>query len=282
MPREIIDLAGGKSGVVLIHGVTGSPFELRYLAKQLNKAGFTVKVPILAGHEGDIKYLKKTTWQDWYKTIEEVIIELDKSCNEIFVGGLCAGALLSLHAAYKCGPIVKAVAAMSTTIKHNGWGIPWYGKITTFLNNNTPLRYFMSFPDTEACGIKHERLSRIVTKGLKDNSIAYYSMPGVTMYQINKLSKVVVSELSEIITPTIILHSIEDDIATIKNVDILEGNLASKIIHKVILDDSYHVITMDNQRDIVAKEIIAFFKNFIQQRNVSNVINKAVGITPLN
>jgi carboxylesterase len=261
MSRESIDLVGGKSGVVLIHGLTGSPFELKYLAGQLNRAGFTVKVPCLAGHGGVIEELKKTSWQDWYGTVQQTITEIRKTCNEVFVGGLCMGSVLALHAAREYGNVIKAVAAMSSTFRFDGWSIPWYGFLIP-LNHYTPLRYFYSYPEGEPYGIKNERLRRIVAKGLKDNSLAYDCVPGVSMYQLYKLAGVVIPELPSIMTPTIVLHSEEDDTASVKNANLIEQRIGANDVRRVALDDCYHMITIDNQRELVASEVTAFFQKF--------------------
>lgn len=261
MSREAIELAGGPSGVVLIHGLTGSPFELKYLAGQLNRSGYAVKVPCLAGHGGAIEDLKKTTWLDWYETVRQAIDELRQTCSEVFVAGLCMGAVLALHSAYEYGDGIKAVAAMSTTLRFDGWSIPWYGFLVP-LNNYTPLRYLYSYPEREPYGIKNERLRRSVAKGLKDNTLAYDCVPGVSMYQLHKLAGVVVPQLPAITTPTIILHSLEDDTASIGNADLVERRIGAHDIRKVVLNNCYHMITIDNQRETVANEVITFFNNY--------------------
>ena len=69
MPDHKIDLLGGNHSVLLIHGLTGSPFEMKYLARKLNKAGFTVKGPCLEGHCTTLKNLSKTNWEDWYRSV---------------------------------------------------------------------------------------------------------------------------------------------------------------------------------------------------------------------
>ncbi|MBP2656449.1 MAG: alpha/beta hydrolase fold protein [Firmicutes bacterium] len=246
MSSQAINLNGGDAGVVLIHGLTGSPFELKYIANQLNRAGFSVKVPCLAGHGGTISDLKKTSWQDWYQTVITAIEELKGSCNEIFTAGLCMGAVLALHAAYEYRNDVKAVAALSTTFEFDGWSLPWYSFLMP-LNNYTPIRHLYSYPEREPYGIKNERLRRIVAKGLKDNSIAYDCVPGVSMYP-------------GITTPTIIVHSLEDDTASVKNANRVEKLLGAKDVRKILLDDCYHMITIDNQREFVADEVTSFFR----------------------
>ncbi|MDR3591704.1 MAG: alpha/beta fold hydrolase [Negativicutes bacterium] len=261
MSRDAIELAGGKAGVVLIHGLTGSPFELKYLAGQLNRAGFSVKVPCLAGHGGAIEELKKTTWRDWYGTVQQTIAEMRKTCSELFVGGLCMGAVLALHAAHEYGGIIKAVAAMSSTFRFDGWSLPWYSFLMP-LNHYTPIRYLYSYPEGEPYGIKNERLRRSVARGLKDNSLAYDCVPGVSMYQLHKLAGVVIPELPAITAPTVILHSLEDDTASSKNADLLERRIGSRDVRRVVLDNCYHMITIDNQRELVAQEVTAFFTKF--------------------
>jgi carboxylesterase len=261
MSREVIDLPGGPSGVVLIHGLTGSPFELKYLATQLNRAGFTVKVPCLAGHGGDIEELKQTTWQDWYGTVRATISELRSSCREVFTAGLCMGAVLAIHAAKEYGSYVKAVAALSTTFKFDGWSLPWYSFLMP-LNHYTPLRYWYSYPETEPYGIKNERLRRSVARGLKDNSLAYDCVPGLSMYQLHKLAGVVREELPAVTTPTLIIHSQEDDTASLNNALLVERRIGARDVRKVVLDNCYHMITIDNQRELVAQEVTAFFGKY--------------------
>jgi esterase/lipase len=51
-------LAGGCTGFLLIHGLGGTPVEMRYIAQGLARAGYTVHVPQLAGHCGSVENLK--------------------------------------------------------------------------------------------------------------------------------------------------------------------------------------------------------------------------------
>ena len=63
--------AGGRLGFLLIHGLGGTPMEMRFVAQGLARAGYTVHVPQLAGHCGTVDELKATGWQDWCATVEE-------------------------------------------------------------------------------------------------------------------------------------------------------------------------------------------------------------------
>ena len=254
-----IILPGGRQAVILIHGLTGGPFEMSQLAKKLNKAGFTVHVPLLAGHGSSIDDLKKTHWQDWYGTVRKTTASLIESGHSICVAGLCMGAVLALHTALEFASDIQAIAAMSTTFQYDGWAIPWYGFLLP-LNYYTPARYLYSYPEREPYGIKNERLRRMVAKGMEDNTLAYDTVPGVSIYELFKLAKTVKKELPRINVPTLILHSRQDDTASLKNAEYIEHHSGAAYIRKILLNDCYHMITIDNQKDLVADELINFFK----------------------
>lgn len=263
MDNYEINLTDGDNAVLLIHGLTGSPFEMRYLAKRLNKAGFAVKAPCLAGHGTTMEDLKKTRWQDWYMTVSETFKELKKNYSSVAVSGLCMGAVLALYLAYKEKDDVSAISLISTTLFYDGWSLPWY-KFLLPIVYYTPLRSIATYREREPYGIKNERLRRQIVKGMKDNAIAYSRFPCTGMYELLKLIRNVKRVISRITTPTLILHSIEDDVASVKNAHYIEKHIGSKNVRKVLLNDSYHMIPIDNQRELAAEETIRFFKENVK------------------
>ncbi|KRP68542.1 alpha/beta hydrolase, partial [Pseudomonas lactis] len=85
-------LGNGPVGILLIHGLTGTPTELRQVAKGLAKAGnCTVYVPTLAGHCGDNSDLQATGWQDWYEGVRKTFVQVKQRHGQVFVGGLSMG-----------------------------------------------------------------------------------------------------------------------------------------------------------------------------------------------
>ena len=253
-----INLKGGDHSVLLIHGLTGGPFEMKYLARKLNRAGFTVKGPCLEGHCTTLKHLSKTTWKDWYRSVYESFIETKKSSSTVSVVGLCMGALLALHLTYEFGTEISAVSLISTTLFYDGWSLPWF-KFLLPIAYYTPLRYIYSYSETEPYGIKNKALRERIVNLMKNDSIAYTKTPAKSMHELSKLIREVKGELPAISTPTLVLHSGEDDLTSTKNPDYVEEKIGSKIVRKIILDDSYHMMTIDNQKDRVAEETINFF-----------------------
>src|SRR4030095_3824375 len=94
---QSIRLSGGRLGFLLIHGLGGTPMEMRYVAQGLAHAGHTVHVPQLAGHCSTADDLGAPVWEAWYETVEEEHNRLAARWEPIVVGGLSMGAILAIH-----------------------------------------------------------------------------------------------------------------------------------------------------------------------------------------
>ncbi len=254
-----IYLKGGEHGVVLIHGLTGSPFELKPLARALHRSGYTVRAPCLAGHGTSISDLKLTSWQDWYASVRDACTELSGECRTVAVGGLCMGALLALWHAAEKGEQVTAVAALSTTLFYDGWSLPWY-RFLLPISYLPPIRYFYSYEERPPYGVKDERMRQEIVTALKNGGLAYSHFPSHAMHELFKLIRTVKPALPLVTAPTIILHAIEDDVASVRNADYVEQHIGATRIRKVLLPDTYHMLTLDLQKKRVAQETVDFFR----------------------
>ncbi|MEO8559800.1 MAG: alpha/beta fold hydrolase, partial [Rhodospirillales bacterium] len=87
------------AGVVLVHGLTGTPTEMRYIGRGLNARGYSVYAPVLAGHCGTEAQLLTTGWRDWLASTEQACDWLAGQVDRLYVAGLSMGALLSLQMA---------------------------------------------------------------------------------------------------------------------------------------------------------------------------------------
>ena len=89
----------GTKGVLLVHGLTGSPAEMRFVGKQLNRQGFTVYAPTLAGHCADEKTLLGSRYEDWVASIRHAIRKFAAEVDEVYLAGICVGGAIALLAA---------------------------------------------------------------------------------------------------------------------------------------------------------------------------------------
>src|ERR1700733_2701382 len=113
---------GGRTGFLLIHGLSGTPGELRYISNGLARAGHTVSCPQLAGHGLSIDDLRVATWRDWEAGMQAALDRLAERCDHVFVGGLSMGAILALRLAHQNPNTVNGTLLYAPTIWLDGWG----------------------------------------------------------------------------------------------------------------------------------------------------------------
>ncbi|MGC8869056.1 MAG: alpha/beta hydrolase [Sulfurihydrogenibium sp.] len=257
--REGFILKGeGKKALILIHGLTGGPFELRWIGGKFNQEGYDVYCPILAGHCTTLEDLKKTKWQDWLDSVRTLLKTIENDYESIYVAGLCVGGMLSLLLS-KESEKVKKVAAWSPTLYLDGWSIPKAVKLLPLVLA-TPVKHFFYFKEKFPYGIKNEAVRKKVSSLLTKNAVAYDRFPGVTIKELLKLSKHLIKELPTITKPVIVLHSQYDDLSSVKSAYTIYEKVSSPEKKLLILKDSYHMITIDNERETVFRETLKFFE----------------------
>jgi carboxylesterase len=254
--------AGGPQGFLLIHGLGGTPVELRYVAQGLARAGYTVHVPQLAGHCESAEELEATCWQHWYESVEEEHHRLREHCSTVVVGGLSMGAILALHHAAQHPDEVLALALYAPSLWLDGWGVPWYSHLFTLITQKW-LAQMIPFTERHPWGIKDLRIRALVEQAIKsgDSSQAgIAALPGSLMLELRWLVQRVKKEVAQINQPALIVHPRDDDRASLRNIHFLQNNLSGST-QTVVLDDSYHIVTIDRQRELVVQRTLDFISH---------------------
>lgn len=248
----------GRVGVLLIHGLCGSPKEILYVANGLTRDGYAVLCPQLAGHGGSESELLATTWHDWYASAEKGLEELSATCDTVIVGGLSTGAVLSLMLAARHPDKVDAVALYSPTLWLSGRQIPWYVPLFRAINSKRIANLFR-FPVPFHVGIKDKRIRDFIQGAMMSDGGkgTPASTPGGAVLERRRLAKEVMKQLGTIKQPVLILHAREDDYAGLDNAAYLQRELAGPV-DLVVLEDSYHMVTVDRQRHVVLDRTTAF------------------------
>src|SRR5262245_36705250 len=122
--RGSLVIPGGRIGVLLVHSLGGNPVELRFVAQGLARQGYTVYCPLVPGLGGGTDHSGLSSWQDWYSALEAAHDELRAHCDVILVGGISAGAMLSLRLARERAKEIDGLLLFAPTIWPNGWAIP--------------------------------------------------------------------------------------------------------------------------------------------------------------
>jgi len=265
-------LPGGRNGVLLIHGLTGTPTEMRFVAKGLNRNGFTVHGMQLAGHCGDEADLLKTGWHDWYASVVEAAERLHREVDHLFVAGLSMGALLALKLAADHPDKVDGLGLYGTTFVYDGWTIPWIGKLSFMLPLVCGLGFGhgMKFHECFPYGIKDERIRQRIAGSMLSGDSAAAGLPGnpwPSLAEFYRLSFRVRQQLKSVRTPCLIVHAKDDDVASLKNVRMVVRGVSGPI-ETVLLENSYHMITVDQERDQVIERTTRFFNAVAHSRFV--------------
>ncbi len=267
-------LEGGRVGFLLFHGLAGTPLELRFVARSLNGAGYTVHCPQIAGHCGTSDDLKATRWQDWVDGGEEALVELRKSCDTIIVGGTSMGAVLAAHLASRNPDTVQAMTLFAPTLWLNGWSVPWYTHLFRLVAQDWCADLF-NFTRLPPYGIKDERIRAFLIGALKSGSsveAGLMTSPGRAVLELKKLVSNLKPQLASIKQPTLIVHPRHDDLSSITNALYLERKLGG-LVQTCVLDDCYHMVTLDKQRDVLVERTKAFTGWVLRQLEIrDNVV----------
>lgn len=269
-PDTSLFLKGGDDLVFLIHGLTGTPKEMYHIARALNEKDYTVKVPLLLSHNKSLFALRRASWQELYASIREEFVKADSRYKNIFVGGLSFGALLAIKLAHEFPRKVRAVNSFSVTLFFDGWNAPWI-KIFLYPVFATPMKYWFYFKEGHPYGLKNARLRNRVEAYYKNSKWDDYSeahlygypvIPIACMHQNYLLAKHVMRLLGKITVPIQLLQAREDDVTSPRSSEYIYDHIGSKDKHIKFFEDSYHIITADQERDKVAETTISFFNRY--------------------
>jgi carboxylesterase len=256
----------GEIGVLLLHGLGGTPLELKTVARGLAARGFTVSCCQLAGHCGSEEDLLATGWADWFASAECALSELETRCHTVVAGGLSIGAILALRLAALHPDRVDGLALYAPTLWYDGWAMPWYRyllKVGFRVNSFGWLR----LAERPPYGIKDEHIRSVVASALlsgKSAEVGLTCTPLGAMREADRLVRDVKRRLPSIKAPALVVHPREDDISDLSNAILLQRRLGG-LVECLVLDDSYHIVTVDRQRDLLI-ERTADFITMIERR----------------
>ena len=262
-------LAGtNNKAVFLIHGITGTPSEMRYFGKAINEAGYTVLCNTLPHHCSALKELKKVTWREIVDACIKDFEFLQSEHQQVFVAGISMGALAGMHIAYQFGSAVGGIIALAPALFYDGWGLHKGRFMLNFIWNIPLLRNMVNIREGWPYGLKDEGLRENIQRFYKyakqnqfDKKIFLFGspfFPVACLYQHSLFAKVIKKELPQIKNPILIMHAKEDDMVSVNNSRYILDNIGSVDKSLAILEDSYHMITIDKEKEKVACEAVCF------------------------
>ncbi|MFI5336914.1 MAG: alpha/beta hydrolase [Opitutales bacterium] len=253
--------------LILIHGLTGTPNEMRFLAWFFQAQGYTVSCPRLANHGRSLSVLQATPWEEFYASVRAAHAKLRPDHAQIFVGGLSMGALLALLLADEFPASVAGVSCLSPTLFYDGWNVPWYNFLL-HLAPWTGLQSHFFFKEEPPYGLKNERIrDRVhqfyVNANLQDmhdvDRFGYPFFPVRLLTELRRLVRHLRTRLPFVHCPCQIIQARHDDMSSDRNARFIHDRVGSARKEIFYLEDSYHVITADQERGKVANRMMEFF-----------------------
>jgi carboxylesterase len=245
--------------------------ELQYIANRLEKEGHTVHCPLLAGHSGG-EILSASRWQDWYASVEMAHEKLRAVCETVIVGGVSAGAILSLMLAARRPDQVSGLLLYAPTLRYDGWAMPWSFALFKLVTQRWFADYF-HFSDREPYGIKDERVRKLVEAVIENGANGAQPMigfPGTTVLEFRWLAREALRLIGKVRAPTLIIHPRHDDFSSLSGALLIQQRLSSRV-ETLVLDDSYHLVTIDRQRDLVVDRTLGFVQSLQGARQTASL-----------
>lgn len=233
--------ANAATGVLLSHGFTGSPRSMRPFAEHLAAEGYGVAVPRLPGHGTTWQEMNNTRWQDWYAVLDNELERLRKEHDQVFVAGLSMGGCLVLRLAEQHGADISGVILVNPSVRTDDKRLV----ILPVLQRLVP-----SFP-----GISNDIKKPGVDEG------AYSRMPLRALHSLSQLWTVTRADLAKVTQPVLLFRSTVDHVVEPSSGRAILASISSRDVTETLLEDSYHVATLDND----APRIFADSTTFIHR-----------------
>jgi carboxylesterase len=255
----------GKTLVVLLHGLCSSPQELLPVDEAIKAAGYTTLSLNIPGYSFEQKKNKQVakSFEGWIDFVELEVLKLKSTHTRVVLAGISAGANVALGVAVKNSSLLDGLILMSTPLILDGWNIPFYHFLFP-LALYTPLGWLWNYEEKPPYGLKNERIRAWVAKDLKARRL---SSAGASVLEVShlrehdKLQKHLIKDMNGVTAPpTLVLHASEDEVASLENLRFIQMNWKTPIFRCHVLENSYHMISWDNDRVEVGQKIIEFLK----------------------
>lgn len=244
--------------MVLFHGLASTPKEFGLLAFPLRRLGVTLHTPTLPGYTHGV-LAEPARWQDWVDAASHAVDAIAQRHGPVLLGGLCTGAVLALAvAARQATPAsVDGLALLSPLLAYDGWGLPWWYALRR-LAYLLRIEHRFSMQERPPYGLKNERLRQWVRQQMAAGDVTLSGPSRVSLQVVReseRLSAQAPQWLASLRVPTLVMHARDDEICSLASVAAAVARAPAAMLRMIVLEDSHHMISADNDRQQVAREL---------------------------
>ncbi len=249
---EPYSAAGGGTGVLLVHGFTGSPASMVPWGQALADDGFTVEVPRLPGHGTSWQELNRTRWTDWYAEASAALDRLGALCDDVFVCGLSMGGCLALRLAEERADDIAGLVLVNPSVistRKDLLAVPLVKRLVPALK-----------------GIGND----IKKAGVDEH--CYGRTPLKAVDSLRALWKVTRADLPKVTVPLLLFRSLVDHVVEPMSAQLIVQQVSSRDVTERVLSNSYHVATLDNDAPAIFTESAEFIRKHSAQPDVADAV----------
>ncbi len=231
---------GNDIGVLVQHGFTGCTQSMLPLGEYLAEAGYTVVGPRLPGHGTTVKDMSTRTWQEWVAVADEALQDLLARCRKVFITGLSMGGTITLYLGEKYGDRIAGLMPINAAVFLNPVLMPLLPVIKHIL------------PSIPGIG------SDVKDPAIKES--CYDKVPLRAADELNKIMRITKRDLQKVTQPILIFSSRDDHAVPPRNQPFILNHVASREKELVVLENSYHVATLDYDKEIIFTREVEFIQ----------------------
>jgi len=238
-------LDGSRVGVLLLHGFTASPYEMSLLGKYLHThCGYTVSIPLIAGHGRGTHSLNSVSWEDWKESAIVAYEKLRLNSDSVCVIGMSMGGAIALNIAAHFP--VDALVCMGTPMY-----LPKMAKFAKAIYRFKAAIEKRGGPD-------------IADLEAKEHIVSLSTIPLHALTELEEMLEVFNNELTKVTCPTFLMHGKNDHTIDHKNMEMIASRISSELIRTRTLEKSFHILPLDLEREIVFSETKVFLKEILE------------------
>jgi len=235
---EPFSASGGPHGALVLHGFTGSPQSMRGLAEAFAAAGFAVELPRLPGHGTAVEDMLETGWPDWSAVAERAYEELAARCDKVVVGGLSMGGTLTLWLA-EHHPEIAGILLVNPAAEPPAES--FREMLQGILDSGNPTMPAVGNDVADA----------------NATELAYESTPVAPLLSMFDAVSEVAAGLGKIECPVLLMNSPQDHVVPPSSSDLVAEGVSGPL-ERVTLERSYHVATIDYDKDEIERRAVEF------------------------
>ncbi|SAL44838.1 alpha/beta hydrolase family protein [Caballeronia choica] len=250
-------MSTGRTAAFLIHGLGGTQFDLGSMHKTLRRAGIDTHSLTLPGHGTTPEDLAGVRAEAWLAAVTAKYREVVMQYDTVHVIGMCMGSLLALALCAQEGHARGRLVTLAPPIYIDGWATPWYRAFRHLMYWLPFVPNRMRVDEDEPFGIKNALVRSIVkAKFERGDNFHYRWVPLACIREVDRLRRIAKRGARALRCDTLVMHAREDELTSLKSAYFLRDHVERAEI--VVLENSYHLICVDNDRQLVATSILRF------------------------